>query len=150
MKVDELKYSYIRGIIQESACFTFCTSGPKHRKDKIPAFILTVPSSEFTLLTLIRDRLNLKNKIYQYGPRKGSDGHKRNAGIAILIVRDIGQLKNTIIPLIYGNLFGGKLAQFEEWIKKVDSDPDVPEGYKFIHKIYKSGFYDKNPKFIDY
>lgn len=63
------------------------------------------------------------------------------------MVRDLGQLKNIIVPLLYKRLVGNKGIQFENWIRKIDLDPDVPEGFSIISKLYKSGFYDKNNKF---
>ena len=101
------------------------------------------------LIIKVRDTLGLRNKVYEYGPRKRNDGYNRN-GMAILIVRDIGQLKNIIIPLCYKKFAGNKKKQFENWLEKIGNDPDIPGGYKFIYKIHKAGFYDKNPKYMDW
>ena len=38
--------------------------------------------------------------------------------------------------------------QFDKWIEKIGNDPDVPERYRFIHKLCRIGFYDKNRKYI--
>ena len=51
--------------------------------------------------------------------------------------------------LFYKKLKGNKGRQFEQWLEKIGNDPAVPDSYKFIYKIYKAGFYDKNPKFLD-
>ena len=66
-----------------------------------------------------------------------------------MIVREFGQLKNIIVPFFYKRLKGNKGKQFEQWLEKIGSDPDVSETFKFIYKIYKAGFYDKNPKYLD-
>lgn len=99
------------------------------------------------LIVAIKEKLRLRNRVYEYKPRFRKDGYKRD-GMAVLMVRDVGQLKNTIVPLFYKRLVGNKMKQFEDWMEKIGSDPDVPERYKFIYKIYKAGFYDKNPKFL--
>lgn len=60
-----------------------------------------------------------------------------------MIIRDIGQLKNVIVPLCHNKLHGNKALQFDQWISEIGSNPDVPKGYKFIYKLSEFGFYDK-------
>jgi len=96
------------------------------------------------LLKSVRDSLGLKNKIYTYH-YQGRDGSKRGP-IAILIVREFGPLKNIIVPLFYNKLIGNKGRQFESWLEQIGIDPEVPEKFKFIHKLHKSGFYDNLDK----
>lgn len=67
-----------------------------------------------------------------------------------IMVRDVGQIKNKIVPLFYGKLNGYKSIQFREWMEVIGTDPDVPDRYKFIYKIYKKGFYDRNHCFDDH
>ena len=50
------------------------------------------------LVNLVRDTLGLKNKVYYYKRRVGSDGYKRQ-GMANLIVRDAYQHENIVVPL---------------------------------------------------
>ena len=64
-----------------------------------------------------------------------------------LMVRDLGQLKNTIVPLCYKKLHGNKANQFESWIERIGNDSCIPNSYKFIYKIYKAGFYEKVHKY---
>ena len=48
--------------------------------------------------------------------------------------------------------FLGKLQEigkFDEWINTIETDPAVPDTYKLIPRLCKSGFYDENPKYID-
>ena len=145
----ELSYEYIRGLTEGEGCFSFCTIGWSSKpKIKIPTFVIGMSRRDKELLLKVKEALKLRNKVYEYGPRIRKDGYKRN-GTAILIIRDIGQLKNIIVPLFYKKLRGNKAKQFSEWLEKIGSDPDVPRSYKFIYKIYKAGFYDKNPKYID-
>ena len=142
MREKEITYEYIRGLIDGEGCFTFCSVPSKER---LPTFVLGMSNRDKKLIEKVRDKLGLKSEINCYKPRMRKDGYNR-MGMCTLMVRDVGQLKNKIVPLFYKNLVGYKADQFEEWIEKIESDPLVPERYKFIHKIYKAGFYDKNPK----
>ena len=145
-----LSYEYIRGLVDGEGCFTFC---PSNRKlvdgtiivSKIPTFVISMHERDQELLKLIRNTLELKNRVYNY---KSSmrDGHKRGRK-AVLIVREIGSLKNVIVPLFYKRLRGYKGLQFENWIRNIELDPFVPVVYKIISYNYKSGFYDRNPEY---
>ncbi len=143
----KLNYDFIRGFLEGRGCFTFHTIGSKYGlKNKIPAFVIGLSADDKDLLIMIKNSLGLRNKIYEYAQRNRKDGYKRQ-GSVMLVVRDIGQLKNIIVPLFYGRLVGNKKIQFENWIDKIGEDRMISPGYKFIHTIYKSGFYGKNQKF---
>lgn len=149
MEQRQLSYEYIRGITEGEGCFTFCAVGTRESgRKKLPAFVLAMNKRDKELLAKVKEALGLKNKVYEYGPRFRKDGYKRG-GMAVLIVRDFGQLKNIIVPLFYKKLRGNKAKQFEEWLEKIGTDPVVSDTYKFIYKIYKAGFYDRNPKFLN-
>ncbi len=139
---------YIRGLVAGEGCFSFCTVGKKNdmNKPKIPAFILSMSAQDRELVNLVKESLSIKNKVYEYRPRIRKDNYNRQ-GMVMLIVRDFGQLKNIIVPFFYKKLVGNKGKQFEEWIENIGSDPDVPKRYRFIHKLYRIGYYDKNPRF---
>ena len=141
----KLSYEYIRGLTEGEGTFTFSTSHKLRRK--VPAFALRMHVRDKGLLEIVRDSMGLKNKIYEYDYKR-NDGYKRGPQ-AILIVREFGQLKNIIVPFFYKRLKGNKGKQFNDWLEKIGADPEVPETFKFIYKIYKAGFYDKNPKFMD-
>ena len=146
----EITYEYIRGLTEGRGCFTFCSVGfPGKNKVHIPTFTLSMSSEDMDLVTMVVKKLGIKNKIYEYGPRKRSDGINRKEGKVILMVRDVGQIKNKIVPLFYKKLAGSKGRQFSEWLEKIGNDKDIPESYRFINKIYKAGFYDRNQRFID-
>lgn len=142
---NRLSFDYIRGLVEAEGTFTFSTSY-KYRR-KVPAFALKMHIRDKALLEKVRDTLGLKNKIYEYSYQR-KDGSIRSPE-AMLIVREIGRLKNIIVPLFYKKLKGYKGKQFEEWMEKIGRDPAIPENYKFIYTIYKAGFYDRNPKFMD-
>jgi len=137
----QLSYEYIRGLTEGEGTFTFSTSNGR----RIPAFAIKMHYRDKRLLETVRDTLGLRNKVYVYN-HQGNDGHKR-APQAMLIVREIGSLKNVIVPLFYKKLYGNKASQFSEWMEKIGKDQDIPDIYKFIYKIYKSGFYDRNRSF---
>mgnify|MGYP001607186065 FL=1 len=65
----------------------------------------------------------------------------------MLIVREVGSIKNTIIPFFYKKLKGNKGKQFLEWLEKFGSDSKVPATFKFIFQLYRSGFYDRKQWF---
>jgi len=140
----EISFDYIRGLVDGEGTFTF-SSNNKRQRTKIPAFSIKMHARDKELLVKVRNAMNLKNNIYEYN-YQGKDGSKRGPQ-AMLIVREFGQLKNIVVPFFYKKLIGNKGKQFEEWIEKIGTDPDVPKSYKFIYRIYKLGFYDRNPKF---
>jgi LAGLIDADG endonuclease len=141
----KLTYEYIRGLVDGEGTFTFSTSHKLNRK--VPAFSIKMHVRDKQLLEMVRDTMGLRNKIYEYN-HQGKDGANRGPQ-AMLIVREFGQLKNIIVPFFYKRLKGDKGRQFNEWLEKIGDDPEVPESYRFIYKIYKAGFYDKNPKYWD-
>ena len=140
---NEISFDYIRGLVDGEGTFTF--SSDLKLKRKIPAFSIKMHVRDRELLMKVRTAMGLRNSIYVYN-HQGKDGSKRGPQ-AMLIVREFGQLKNIIIPFFHKKLIGNKRKQFEEWLEKIGNDPDVPESYKFLYKIYKAGFYDKNQKF---
>jgi len=145
-KTIKITLDYVRGLVESKGCFTFCTAKSGRKIWKIPTFAIGMADGDGNLLSAVVNKLGLHNIVYIYKPRIRKDGYKRR-GAAILMVRDLGQLKNIIVPLLYKRLVGNKGIQFENWIRKIDLDPDVPEGFSIISKLYKSGFYDKNNKF---
>lgn len=134
----EISYDYIRGLIDGEGCFTFSTSG----KLKLPAFSLQMSVQDYDLVVRVRDKLKLKNRVYKYKPRKSIDGYNR-IGMSILIIRDLAQLKNVIIPLCYKKLLGYKKIQFENWIFEIGSRSEVCESFKLLNFLYNSGYYDR-------
>ncbi len=136
----QISDEYIRGLTEGEGTFTFCKSG----RYSIPTFTLKMNARDKKLLEMVRDHLELKNKVYEYN-HQGKDGYKRGSQ-AMLIVREIGSLKNKVVPFFYGNLVGNKGTQFESWLEKMGSIPEVPESYKIIHKLHKFGWYDKKKR----
>lgn len=148
----KLSNDYIRGLVDGEGCFSFHTRNAQKtkqhiRKEKIPVFCIAMHERDRALIEAMRDHLKLKNKVYIHKAYKG-DGYKRG-NKAVLFIRDIGSLKNIIIPFFYKKLKGYKSQQFIEWLEKIGNDPAVANSYKLLYRLYKCGFYDKNLKFLD-
>lgn len=148
----KLPYDYIRGLVEGEGTFTFSTtrsgklSDGEIKKTKIPAFALKMHERDEELLRAVRNTLGLKNTVYNYyTPSK--DGRPRGRQ-AMLIVREGPQIKHIIIPFFYKRLYGNKGRQFLEWLEKMGA-PDTSPYTKFINRLYKSGWFDKNPKFLE-
>lgn len=149
---ENLSYEYIRGFTEGEGCFSFATTSRRYSngevvKIHVPSFTIGLHERDEDLLNKIRDKLGLKNKIYNYSNNL-KDGYKRGRK-AVLVVREFGQLKNIIVPLFYGKLRGYKGQQFIEWLEKIGNDPSVPQTYKLLYRLHVSGYYSNNPKFID-
>jgi hypothetical protein len=128
---------FIRGLIVGEGCFTFSARIDKlhNRKIKIPTFSLKMHIHDRRLLTMVRDALGLDARVYEYNHNKWH--------YALLIIRNIGDIKDIIIPFFYNKLIGYKKEQFNRWLNRFN-EPDVAESYKFIYRLYKSGFYDRD------
>ncbi len=149
----KLSYDYIRGLVERDGCFSFSTiptmvfRDGDFAKKKLPSFMLQMSGQNRSLIELVKETLGLKNRIYEYKRKSKKDNN--NHSMVILNVRDFGQIKNIVVPFFYKKLRGDKAKQFEDWIYKIGNDPDVEEKYRLICKIYKEGFYERNPKFIN-
>jgi hypothetical protein len=144
-----LSNDYIRGLTDGEGCFTFYPVKNKRAGmivlQKIPAFVINMHARDRWLLTEIAEYLHLKSNLYIY---KGwvSDGYKRGA-TARFIVRSAAEFKEIIIPFFYKKLAGFKAIQFKEWLETIGSDPAVPQRYKDLYELAKSGYWE-GPKNI--
>ena len=142
-----LSNDYIRGLIDGEGCFTFeksriFGSNGEISYRKIPSFRIQMHERDYVLLWSIANTLGLKNKIYRVGPYR-KDGINRGKQV-VLAVRDFGQLRNIIIPLFYGNrLIGHKRNQFLSWLEKMGTDPEIANRYKLLHRLHRSGYFQK-------
>ena len=137
---NNLSNDYIRGLVEARGESVFY----KKKGKKIPAFLLIMNIKNKKLIKAVKEKLELKNKVYTY-EKKEKDSKVRSR--AMLIVRDFGQIKNVIIPFFYKGLIGSKGRKFESWIERMGKDPEIDEKYRFIYKIYKEGFFDRNKRF---
>ena len=145
----DISFEYIRGLIDGEGCFTFCPGWRKKdgKKSKVPAFVLSMHERDQRLIEMVRNKLELKNKVYNYKSTM-NDGYKRGRR-STLMVREFDQLKDIIIPLFYKKLHGYKNRQFIQWLEKIGSDPDVNDRFKSLYRLYAWGIYDNNPKFVN-
>ena len=108
---DEIKHrlndDYIRGLIEGEGCFG------THRNyygEEVPAFVLAMHARDKEMLEAIVDYLDLPDRVYDY---------RHNGRHYVKFqVRDIGDLKNIIIPLFKNKLLGHKGTQLAAWLKK--------------------------------
>ncbi len=127
---------FIRGFIVGEGYFGFTTRTNKllNKRVRIPTFTLKMHVRDKPLLIAVRDKLGLNVKVYEYI-------HQRRH-YALLIVRNIGDIKDIIIPFFYNKLAGYKEIQFNQWLEKFN-ELDIAESYRFIYGLYKSGYYDR-------
>ena len=133
----KLTDEFILGLIVGEGCFSFSNRPGRlfSAKEKIPAFILRMHVRDKKLVIAVRDTLKLNdNKIYEYT-------HNKRHYI-MLIIRNTGDIKNIIIPFFYKRLKGYKKKQFNQWLEDFNK-PEVAEGYKFIYRLYKNGYYSR-------
>lgn len=133
----KLSYNFIAGLIVGEGCFSWDTRSDTilGRKRKVPVFALRMHVRDKWLVTAARDTMNLEgNKIYEYT--------HNNRHYIMLIVRNIGDIKNIVIPFFYKRLRGYKREQFFQWLEDFGKS-EVSEGYKFIYRLYKNGYYDE-------
>ena len=133
MEDKPLSLDFIAGLIVGEGTF-YWTKAPQ---GKIPVFALRMHVRDKELVTMVRDSLGLKTeKIYEYT--------HNNRHYAFLIVRNIGSLKNIVIPLIYPRLAGYKRVQFLEWFKGFYSS-DISNGFSFFPNALRRQFSELCP-----
>jgi len=115
----------------------------------MPAFVIAMDERDTNLLTLMRDKLELRNPIYFRKAYINKKSGYRVGRTAVLVVREFDQLKDIIIPFFYKKLKGYKGQQFMMWLEKIGSDPDISDRYKSLYRLHKWGMYDKLPKFTE-
>ncbi len=135
----KINADYIRGLVEGEGCFTFCKSPSGY----LPTFAIAMHIRDEHLLMKLADYWGIDNEVYTYDRYPGKDGIKRGP-TARLMVRDLPSIKDIIVPFFYKKLIGNKSLQFEDWIKRMADDKEVPERFKIIPKLYKSGFWDKS------
>lgn len=115
---------YIRGLIEGEGCFG---NQRDAKGNQIPAFMLKMNVRDKELIEAIRDYLGLSDRVHEY---KHQGRH-----YALLQVRDIGTLKNKIIPLFRDKLLGHKGTQLQAWLNK----------YPLLKSLHqRAAFHDKH------
>jgi uncharacterized secreted protein with C-terminal beta-propeller domain len=130
---------FIRGLAQGQSSFTFQPRKSGGKKQNIPVFVIKMGEEDLELLEGVRIYLGMHNKIYIVNPYL-KDGKNRKPK-TMLMIRDVGTLKNRIMPMFAGKLIGNKAVQFKSWIKRIEEDPNVAENYKILSRLYSCGYW---------
>lgn len=145
-KRGKITKDYILGIIESEGRFTFSTRTRKLAngtvvQTRVPTFSISMHENNEGFLELVKEKMGLDSRVYIY-KSKDKDGLSRSRK-ALLIVREYGNIKNIVVPFLYGALAGRKAVQFERWIERMGEDPLVADSYKLIYRLCKKGFYNK-------
>lgn len=131
---EKLSLDFIAGLIVGEGTFYWTKHPNGYYK---PVFALRMHIRDYDLVTNVRDSLGLKReKIYEY--RHGGRHY------AFLIVRNVGSLKNHIIPLVWPRLSGYKREQFKVWFRRFQNESTDP-GYRFFYDAFRSRFPELYP-----
>ncbi len=97
---------FIAGLVNKCGVFMWV----KQKNTEIPVFQIKLEAEELPLLEMIKSKLELKEKIYQY-TQKGKP-------YVLLLVRKRSAIQTVLIPTFDGRFWGKKKIQFEEWKNK--------------------------------
>ena len=144
----QISQEFIIGLLTKRGSFTFSTRTKYNRKrkrviHKIPTFTLQMNIGDQDLMNDIKKRLNLKNKLYIISNQK-RDGAGRKDSIRI-IVRELKNIENIIIPFFHKKFFGYRTEIFNKWLLAIEKDPLVPFSFKKIYWRHKSRQYEPDP-----
>ena len=107
MELNELpSLDFIAGLIVGEGSFMWI----KQNGTEIPVFQLKMHATERPLFDLLKTKMGLKEKIYEYT-------HQERHYV-LLLIRKRSVIENIIIPVFDGRLFGNKKIQFENWKNK--------------------------------
>ncbi len=110
---------FIAGLINTGASFIWV----KQKETEVPVFQIKMHISEKPLLELLKQKLGLKEVIYEY--------NYASRQYVLLLVRKRSVIETAIIPTFDGRLFGAKKTQFEAWKKKY-----FEKRLDFVYKHY--------------
>lgn len=139
----EISRDYILGLVDGEGSFSFTTNNSGGTRWRIPAFQLRMHARDTELIGLVKNFLGLRDRVYTYSYRTKPRDKVRRGPFSTILVRDVGQLKNIIIPFFYGRLIGYKSEQFNAWLETIGNDPLVPEEYKILFTLHKNGYYQR-------
>jgi len=110
---------FIAGLLNTGVTFMWV----KQKEDEVPVFQIKMQLSQRPLLELIKNKLGLKEHIYEY--------RYTSRQYVLILVRRRSVIENTIIPTFDGRLFGSKRIQFDAWKKKY-----FEKKLEFVYKHY--------------
>lgn len=97
---------FIAGLVNKCGVFMWV----KQKGSEIPVFQIKMEAEELPLLQMIKFKLGLKEKIYQY--------LQKDKPYVLLLVRRRSVIQNILIPTFDGRFLGRKKIQFEDWKNK--------------------------------
>lgn len=111
---------FISGLIIGEGAFIWVKQG----KLEQPVFQLKMQAIERPLFEMIKIKMGLTEKIYEYT--------HQGRHYVLLMIRRRSTIENTIIPIFDGRLFGSKKIQFENWKNKYFENK-----LNFLYKHYQ-------------
>ena len=118
-QTDLPSFDFIAGLIAGEGSFMWI----KQNGTEVPVFQLKMHATERPLFELLKTKLGLREKIYEYT-------HQERHYV-LLLIRKRSVIENIIIPTFDQRLFGNKRIQFEAWKKKY-----FEKKLDFIYKHY--------------
>lgn len=148
--MEKISDEYIRGLTEGEGTFTFYTvpryvvlSNGDKKRFKVPAFAIKMHERDWNLLDLVRLSLGLRGRIYRHRPyRYDRYGSRNTAAQASLVVRDVFELRDIIIPLFYGKFHGHKGKQFIKWLEDMGGEGTARHS-QYLNGLYRTGYFDK-------
>ena len=138
---NQISQEFIISLLTRKGSFGFATRTKYNKKrertvHKIPTFTLEMRIENEDLMNEIKNKLKLKNRLYKFYNNR-SDRLKRTESIK-LIVRELKNIENIIIPFFHKKFLGYRTEQFNDWLYTIEKDPLVPFSYKKIYWRHKS------------
>ncbi len=118
---------WAEGLMVGSGKLTFY----KDRGKNIPAFVIKLEANKRELLIASAYAIGVKNTIYLHKSTKNL--YKPEA---ILVIRDVRQLKSIILPMLKMYMFVGKHVVLKNWLHKIFEDKNIPERYKILPILF--------------
>lgn len=94
---------FIAGLVNRCGVFMWV----KQKESEVPVFQIKMEGEELPLLEMIKIKLGLKERIYQY--------LQKDKPYILLLVRKRSVIQTTLIPTFDGRFWGKKKIQFEDW-----------------------------------
>jgi hypothetical protein len=130
----KLNKNFVIGLVVGEGCFAYDRRKQKDGSIRyVPNFTLRMHVRDIDLVRAIRNYLDVDQRVYEY--------IHNNRHYGMFNIRNIGDIKNIIVPFFYKNLKGHKAKQFEAWLERMGRE-DTAERYKLVFRLYKNGWYD--------
>lgn len=105
-KTELLSLDFIAGIIAVTGSFLWAN----RNNELIPVFQIKMQATHKDLVTLVRDSLKLKEKVYEY--------KHQDRKYVLLLIRKRSTIEHKLVPAIDGRLYGQAQVKFELWLRR--------------------------------